>query len=144
MSFTDERQMNTRIDNPVALPSLGRILLYVREIEVVAKFYVRHFGYEIQREEGDRIVELASPNGSGANIMLHPIGQGRKQGQTLAKLLFDVPNVAGFVEVALNNGLEFGAIYKAAGYEFSNAKDPAGNSISVSSRIFRREDSRPD
>ena len=37
---------------------LGRILLYVRDIEAVARFYALHFGFRIQRDEGDRIVEF--------------------------------------------------------------------------------------
>ena len=116
---------------------LGRILLYVRDIEAVARFYVLHFGFRIHREAGDRIVELESPGGVGANIMLHPLGRGRKSGQTLAKLVFDVSDVDAFCARAAEHGLEFGAIHKADGYEFANARDPAGNSISVSSRAFR-------
>ena len=65
---------------------LGRILLYVRDIEAVARFYVLHFGFRIHREAGDRIVELESPGGVGCNIMLHPLGRGRKSGQTVANL----------------------------------------------------------
>ena len=116
---------------------LGRILLYVRDIEAVARFYVLHFGFQIHREAGDRIVELESPGRVGSNIMLHPLGRGRKSGQTVAKLVFDVPDVDAFCARAAEHGLEFGRIYKADGYVFANANDPAGNSVSVSSRVFR-------
>ena len=116
---------------------LGRILLYVRDIEAVARFYALHFGFRIRREAGDRIVELEGPGGAGGNIMLHPLGRGRKSGQTLAKLVFDVPDVGAFRARAAERGLEFGAIHRADGYEFANARDPAGNSISISSRAFR-------
>ena len=119
---------------------LGRILLYVRDIEAVARFYVLHFGFRIHREAGDRIVELESPGGVGSNIMLHPLGRGRKSGQTVAKLVFDVPDVDAFCARAAEHGLEFGGIHKADGYAFANARDPAGNSISVSSRAFRHND----
>ena len=119
---------------------LGRILLYVRDIEAVARFYVLHFGFRIHREAGDRIVELESPGGVGSNIMLHPLGRGRKSGQTVAKLVFDVPDVDAFCARAAEHGLEFGGIYKADGYACANARDPAGNSISVSSRAFRHND----
>ena len=37
---------------------LGRILLYVHDIEAVARFYALHFGFRIQREEVDHIVEF--------------------------------------------------------------------------------------
>ena len=50
---------------------LGRILLYVHDIEAVAEFYACHFGFRIHREEDDRIVELESTSGDGFNIMLH-------------------------------------------------------------------------
>ena len=120
--------------------ALGRILLYVRDIEALARFYVLHFGFRIHREAGDRIVELENPGGVGGNIMLHPLGRGRKSGQTVAKLVFDVPDVDAFCARAAVHGLEFGAIHKGDGYEFANARDPAGNAISVSSRAFRHDD----
>ena len=116
---------------------LGRILLYVHDIEAVAEFYALHFGFRIHRAEGDRIVELVRPDGAGANIMLHPLGRGRKGGQTVAKLVFDVSDVEAFCARAARHGLEFGRIHQGDGYVFANAKDPAGNSISVSSRHFR-------
>ena len=127
--------------HPAELPAavLGRILLYVRDIEAVARFYVLHFGYRIHREAGDRIVDLESPGGTGANIMLHPLGRGRKGGQTVAKLVFDVPDVDGFCARAAAQGLAFGPVHEGDGYAFANAKDPAGNSVSVSSRAFRRQ-----
>ena len=116
-------------------PSFGRIIIYTKKLEEVAGFYCTHFGFTERRLEGDRIVELVSPN-SGANIMLHPMSEGRKEGQTLVKLVFDVENVETFCCEALDRGLKFGAIHKADGYTFANAKDPAKNSISVSSRAF--------
>ena len=120
-------------------PVLGRILLYVHDMETVAGFYARHFGFRIQRTAGDRIVELESPGGAGANIMLHPLGRSRKGGQTVAKLVFDVPDVEAFCARAARRGLVFGAIHKGDGYAFANGKDPAGNSVSVSNRAFRRQ-----
>ena len=68
--------------------------------------------------------------------MLHPMGQDRKEGQTLVKLVFDVEDVDAFCAASKANGLEFGTIHRADGYNFANAKDPAKNSISVSSRAF--------
>ena len=120
-------------------PVLGRFLLYVRDIEAVARFYALHFGYTIQREADDRIVELESPGGVGGNIMHHPLGRGCKSGQTVAKLVFDIPDVDAFCTHAAEHGLEFGAIHKGDRYEFANARDPAGNPISVSSPAFRHD-----
>lgn len=116
---------------------LGRIIIYTKRLEKVAAFYRDHFGFEVLRLDGDRIVELVAP-GSGANIMLHPMSDGRKEGQTLVKLVFDVEDVEAFCEAAKERGLKFGPIHQADGYCFANAKDPAKNSISVSSRAFAK------
>ena len=127
-----------RWSSPPLRAVLGRILLYVRDIEAVADFYALHFGFRIHRQENDRIVELEHPDGAGSNIMLHPLGRGRKSGQSVVKLVFDVADVDAFCVRAAERGLDFGAIHKGCGYAFANARDPAGNSISVSSRAFRR------
>lgn len=121
---------------------LGRILLYVHDIEAVAEFYALHFGFRIHREAGDRVVELENPSGVGTNIMVHPLGRGRKSGQSTVKLVFDVHDVEAFRARAAERGLEFGGIHSADGYVFANAKDPAGNSISISSRAFRHDKCR--
>ena len=82
-------------------------------------------------------MEMHGPAGA-ANIMLDPAGKSQKLGQTAAKLVFDVGNVQAFVAVASANGLDFGTLHSGDGYCFANAKDPDGNSISVSSRAFRK------
>lgn len=119
---------------PMAAP-LGRILIYTRKIPEMVAFYSRHFGFEMHRSEGDRIVELR-PSGPGATILLHPSGKTQKQGQTLIKLVFDVADVEDFCKTAAENGLQFGSIHRVEGYCFANAKDPSGNSVSISSRAF--------
>ena len=116
-------------------PALGRVILYVRDVERSAYFYAKHFGYVPRREEGDRIVELHGPSGA-ANIMLHPAAKSQRLGQVAVKLVFDVEDVAGFVAAAKTTGLDFGPLLKGDGYVFSNARDPDGNAISVSSRAF--------
>ena len=130
--------MTGKRQDPATTAVLGRILLYVRDIDAVAGFYKRYFGFRVHREKGDRIVELESPVEGGTGIMLHPLGRGRRDGQTVAKLVFDVPDVQAFCVESAERGLPFGTIHKADGYAFANAKDPAGNSISVSSREYRR------
>lgn len=116
---------------------LGRIVLYVRDVEAVVSFYETYFGYVARRDDGDRIIELVSTD-SGANLMIHPAGKGQKMGQVLVKLVFDVRDVESFCAECGAKGLAFGPIHQADGYCFANAKDPAGNAISVSSRAFRR------
>lgn len=114
---------------------LGRIILYTKKRDDVAAFYCKYFGFSEVRQDGDRIVELIASNG-GANIMLHPMSDGRKDGQTLVKLVFDVRDVDAFCQTAKDRGLTFGPIHRVDGYCFANAKDPAKNAISVSSRAF--------
>ncbi len=113
--------------------SLGRVILYTKKIDEMATFYGCHFGFERRDIAGDRIVELV---GDGAALLLHRASARQKEGQVMVKLVFDVKDVRGFCETAKTNGLVFGPILKGDGYEFANAKDPAGNSISISSRAF--------
>ncbi|NLR99538.1 VOC family protein [Rhizobium sp. P38BS-XIX] len=116
---------------------LGRIILYVCDVEATIGFYARYFGFEPHREEGDRIVELRASDG-GANLMVHPAAKSQKMGQSLVKLVFDVEDVEAFRARCLEEGLEFGPVHQADGYIFANAKDPSGNSVSISSRAFRQ------
>jgi predicted enzyme related to lactoylglutathione lyase len=115
---------------------LGRIVLYVHDVDAVTRFYERHFGFVITRKEGDRIVELSMPSG-GASLMLHPAAKSQKKGQSLVKLVFDVSDVETFRRDAQAQGLDFGPLHAAEGYVFCNGRDPAGNPIQISSRAFR-------
>ena len=116
--------------------SLGRVLLYVHDVEKVVRFYEKHFDFTAQRDANDRIIELVHPKG-GANLMVHQAGKAQKPGQVLAKLVFDVADVPAFCAKAAREGLKFGTIHDGGGYQFANAKDPAKNAISISSRAFR-------
>ncbi|MBB5573055.1 MULTISPECIES: VOC family protein [Rhizobium] len=116
---------------------IGRLVLYARDMEATIGFYEKHFGFRPLRQDGDRIVELLAPDG-GANLMIHPAAKTQKMGQSLVKLVFDVEHVEAFRTKCASDGLEFGPVHQADGYVFANAKDPCGNSISISSRAFRR------
>ncbi len=117
-------------------PSINKIVIYSKNIEKMVRFYENYFDFKRHTEVGDRIVELISPHG-GISLMIHPAGKGIKEGQVVIKLVFDVIDVEKFREKCAKKGLKFGAIHKANGYVFSNAKDPGKNSISISSRAFR-------
>jgi len=117
--------------------ALGRIILYARDVEATVAFYVRHFGFQILRLPGDRIVELVAARG-GANLMVHAAAKGTRAGQVTVKLVFDVADVAGFCKTSAHAGLTFGPVHQADGYCYANAKDPCGNNIQVSSRAFRK------
>ena len=116
-------------------PPLGRLVIYTKKIDQMAEFYANHFGFSVLRVKDDRIVEL-KPQASGLTILLHPAASKQKEGQVLVKLVFDVEDVSAFCDNAKAKGLEFGTIHQADGYRFANAKDPAKNSIQVSSRAF--------
>ncbi|WP_282153523.1 VOC family protein [Ruegeria atlantica] len=116
-------------------PSVTRLILYAKDIEKMVHFYETHFGYVARRLKGDRIVDLV-PDGDGLRLLLHPASKATRQGQAAVKIVFDVADVAEFCKQAAQHGLKFGPIHKADGYGFANAKDPSGNSISVSSRAF--------
>jgi predicted enzyme related to lactoylglutathione lyase len=115
--------------------TLGRLVLYTHDAARQAEFYTRYFGYAPRHHPGDRIVELRPP-GDGLTLLLHQAAKGQKAGQAQVKLVFDVADVAGFLARAKEQGLVFGPMHAGDGYSFANAKDPAGNSISVSSRAF--------
>ena len=117
--------------------ALNRLVLYARDVEQTVAFYERHFGFQVLRLAGDRIVELVAVNG-GANIMVHAAAKGVKTGQVTVKLVFDVQDVSGFCEKSARTGLVFSAEHPADGYSYANAKDPCGNNIQVSSRAFRK------
>ncbi|WP_420336544.1 VOC family protein [Roseibium sp.] len=115
---------------------LNRIILYVRDVDISASFYAFFFGFKVQTTPTDRITELVPENG-GVHLLLHKAGKAQKLGQVAVKLVFDVADVSAFREQAAKKGLKFGTIHKADGYEFSNAKDPDGNALQVSSRAFK-------
>ncbi len=112
---------------------LNRVLIYTRRVEEMVAFYHLHFGFTAVQAEGDRIVELTDPDG-GTGLLLHPAGKGQKQGQSLVKLVFTVPDVVAFCQAAGAKGLEFGPVHHGDGYEFANARDPSGNPVSVTTR----------
>ena len=123
-------------------PPLARLTLYTRKTDEMVAFYAQHFGYRAFVAPGDRMIELRPP-GDGVVLNLHPLAKGQKAGQVLVKLGFEVPDVPAFIARAAEHGLTFGKPFKADGYMFANAKDPAGNSISVTSRAHADLDLRP-
>lgn len=99
-------------------------------------FYTGHFGFSALHDDADRLVELVHTD-HPVKLLLHPAAKSQKQGQSCVKLVFNIQDVPAFREQAQKSGLEFGAIHKADGYVFANAKDPSNNPISISSRAYR-------
>ena len=115
---------------------IARIILYVRDIQRVAAFYQKHFGLKPMPGAEEGWLEMGSPKG-GCSIALHQAAASQKRGSEI-KIVFQVKDVRAFRTERAAAGLKFGVVHKSVGHEFSNAKDPAGNSIQVSSRGLRQ------
>jgi predicted enzyme related to lactoylglutathione lyase len=112
---------------------ISSIILYVKDVAKIAEFYAAHFGYV---EEPGSLPGWRVLTGGGCTIALHQAAKSQKSGAAM-KIVFAVPNVEAFIAERAKAGLKFGPIHQADGYVFSNAKDPAGNSLSISDRKFR-------
>lgn len=84
----------------------------------------RYFGFDVLRLSGDRIIERVS-QGGGANVLLYPMSDGRKEWQTLVKLVLDVEDVEGFCRTSKDHGLVFRSIHHADSYCLANTEGPA-------------------
>lgn len=116
---------------------LGSVVIYARDMHRTAAFYSQNFGFETTGKMVEGLIELRAVQG-GAAILIHQAAKSVKLGQVGVKLSFHVEDVAAFVAAAATRGLKFGAIHQANGYQFANAKDPDKNSVSISSRAFRK------
>lgn len=117
---------------------LSTIVLYARDMQITADFYRKFFGFITAGEVVEGLIELTSPD-AGASILIHQAAKSVKLGQVGVKLMFSVQDIEGFKKQSAKAGLVFGSTHQANGYAFANAKDPDKNSISISSRAFRRE-----
>lgn len=118
-------------------PPLGTIIIYARDMQKTATFYAKHFGFKTSGEVLEGLIELSASNG-GAGILIHQAAKSIKLGQVGVKLSFHVEDLPAFIAEAAANGLKFGTVHEANGYSFANAKDPDKNSVSISSRSFRK------
>jgi catechol 2,3-dioxygenase-like lactoylglutathione lyase family enzyme len=109
-----------------------RIILYVKDLPKVAIFYQKHFGMKPLPSDDAGWLELKSPAG-GCNIALHRAATTQKSGAAM-KVVFGVPNVRQFMKEREAEGLKFGPVHDTGTFLFANVKDPAGNSVQISSR----------
>jgi predicted enzyme related to lactoylglutathione lyase len=115
-----------------------RVILYVKDIRKVAAFYEKHFGMKPLSSDEEGWLELESGAG-GCNIALHRAAVSQKSGAAM-KVVFGLKDVRQFVMERAVDGLKFGPIHDTGSFEFANAKDPAGNSIQISSRGMNQVD----
>jgi hypothetical protein len=111
---------------------ITRVILYVKNVPRIADFYERYFDMHRLPGGTDKWTELAASSG-GCTIALHKASVGQKSGAAI-KLVFGVDDIRSFKTAKERDGLSFGVIHQAEGVEFSNTKDPAGNSIQISNR----------
>jgi predicted enzyme related to lactoylglutathione lyase len=104
----------------------------VKDIPKVAHFYQRHFGLKPLPSQSQGWMELTGHAG-GCNIALHQASSAQKRGAEI-KIVFGVADVRKFKREREADGLKFGPIHATEDFEFANAKDPAGNSVQISSR----------
>jgi predicted enzyme related to lactoylglutathione lyase len=126
---------STRKSDPMT-PTLNSILIYARDMQRTAQFYITFFGFQSDARVREGLIELKSPNG-GADLFIHQAAKSSKLGVVGVKLVFAVEDVDAFKRQCAKRGLEFGATHQANGYAFANAKDPDKNSVAISSRAFR-------
>ncbi len=118
-------------------PPLNIIMIYARDMQRTAAFYMKFFGFESTGVVTEGLIELKATNG-GANIFIHQAAKSVKLGHAGLKLVFAVEDIEGFKRECAKGGLEFGTTHQANGYAFANAKDPDKNSVCISSRPFRK------
>ncbi len=111
---------------------ITRVILYVKDVPRIADFYECYFDIRPLRGGMDKWTELTAASG-GCTIALHKASVAQKSGAAI-KLVFGVDDIQAFKRAKEQDGLKFGVIHKVHGIEFSNAKDPAGNSIRISNR----------
>lgn len=116
---------------------LNTIIIYAKDVNRSAEFYRKFFGLSTSGEVIEGLIELNSKK-SGARILIHQAAKSIKLGQVGVKLVFSVQDIEGFKSESAAKGLAFGAIHNANGYSFANAKDPDKNTVSISSREFRK------
>ena len=83
-------------------------MIYAKDMQKTALFYTKYFNFQSNKEIIDGLIELNSESGN-IQILIHQAAKSLKTGQANIKLVF----------------------------QFSNTKDPDGNSISISSRRYR-------
>ena len=116
--------------------AVSRVILYVKDVARVAAFYQQHLGMKPLPGSEEGWVELSSGK-RGCNIALHKAASSQKSGAAM-KIVFGVSNIRKFIAEREADGLRFGPIHSPGEVEFANAKDPAGNSIQISSRGFKK------
>jgi len=136
ISAVDFRSSSCSTEVKAVAIAVSRVILYVKDVARVSAFYQQHFGMKPLPGSEEGWVELSSGK-RGCNIALHKAASSQKSGAAM-KIVFGVSNIRKFMAEREADGLRFGPIHSPGEVEFANAKDPAGNSIQISSRGFKK------
>ena len=107
---------------------LRRVMLFVKDVDAVADFYVQKLGLRVvHREPG-----FADLDAGGARLALHRSGN-PTPGST--KLCFYTPDVSATRTALIAAGVEMGKDPgPGEGLRLCDGKDPAGNTFQLSTR----------
>lgn len=119
-------------NNSATAPRITRVILYVKTIPKVAEFYQQFFSMRPLPGATADWLELTDSTG-GCSVALHKASITQKSGAAM-KLVFGVADVRTFKNIKEGQGMKFGIVHEVDGVVFANAKDPAGNSIQISTR----------
>lgn len=110
-----------------AIGPLARVILFVRDVERVARFYEEKLGLAVaSREPG--FVEL---DGGGCRVAIHDAPKANP-GRT--KLSFYAKDVAAARAELVRRGAKMGRLLEFPGLTMCDGKDPEGNTFQLTDR----------
>jgi catechol-2,3-dioxygenase len=113
--------------------NLIRVVLFVRDMPLMAVFYQQVLGLE-PKICADDPKEWQEFHAGSLTIALH-LSDAPKPRRIATKLVFYCANVKTTKQQLEARGVKLGRIIKTEDFEFVNGKDPEGNPFSISSRI---------
>jgi len=111
--------------------SANRIILFVKDPQGVADFYVEKIGLKIvESTEDGKWIDL---DAGGVRIGLHHGGKLNKSSSS-PKIVFYSKDVSATAEKLVANGAKMGSIKKFGSLRFCEGQDPEGNRFQISNR----------
>ena len=107
--------------------TLLRVILFVRDVRAVARFYEEKLGLPLVSEEPG-FIEL---DAGGCRVALHDAAKANP-GRT--KLSFYAKDVAAARAELVRRGVRMGPLLESPGLTMCNGKDPEGNAFQLSDR----------
>lgn len=111
--------------------AVTRIIIFVKDVPVVAAFYTNVLGLQPIDAINDDWVELSA---GGCNIALHKANKTGAVNTRSAKVVFGVKDVQLGKKMLEEKGAVMSKIYSFKEIEFCDGKDPEGNAFQISNR----------